>query len=89
MKHVIIGVGAAGITAAKTLREKDPSCSITMISTDTHVHSRCMLHRYLSHERNEDTLSFVEPDFFETNRITWIKGAPLRTIDVEQKFTAL
>ena len=38
MKHVIIGVGAAGITAAKTLREKDPSCSITMISTDTHVH---------------------------------------------------
>lgn len=89
MKHVIIGVGAAGITAAKTLREKDPNCSITMISTDTHVHSRCMLHRYLSHERNEDTLSFVEPDFFETNRITWIKGAPVRTIDVEQKLVRL
>lgn len=89
MKHVIIGVGAAGITAAKTLREKDPNCSITMISTDTHVHSRCMLHRYLSHERNEDTLSFVEPDFFETNRITWIKGAPVRTIDVEQKLVCL
>lgn len=89
MKHVIIGVGAAGITAAKTLREKDPNCSITMISTDTHVHSRCMLHRYLSHERNEDTLSFVEPDFFETNRITWIKGAPVHTIDVEQKLVRL
>lgn len=89
MKHVIIGVGAAGITAAKTLREKDPNCSITMISTDTHVHSRCMLHRYLSHKRNEDTLSFVEPDFFETNRITWIKGAPVRTIDVEQKLVCL
>lgn len=89
MKHVIIGVGAAGITAAKTLREKDPNCSIIMISTDTHVHSRCMLHRYLSHERNEDTLSFVEPDFFEANRITWIKGAPVRTIDVEQKLVRL
>ena len=64
MIHVIIGVGAAGITAAKTIRENDPDAAITMISTDEHVHSRCMLHRYLSHERNEDTLSFVEPDFF-------------------------
>lgn len=63
MIHVIIGVGAAGITAAKTIRENDPDAAITMISTDEHVHSRCMLHRYLSHERNEDTLSFVEPDF--------------------------
>lgn len=44
MKHVIIGVGAAGITAAKTLREKDPNCSITMISTDTHVHSLSLIH---------------------------------------------
>ena len=59
MIHVIIGVGAAGITAAKTIRENDPDAAITMISTDEHVHSRCMLHRYLSHERNEDTLSFV------------------------------
>ena len=71
MIHVIIGVGAAGITAAKTIRENDPDAAITMISTDEHVHSRCMLHRYLSHERNEDTLSFVEPDFFETYRIQW------------------
>ena len=56
MMHVIIGVGAAGITAAKTIRSQQPDASITMISTDEHVHSRCMLHRYLSHERQEDTL---------------------------------
>ena len=73
MMHVIIGVGAAGITAAKTIRSQQPDASITMISTDEHVHSRCMLHRYLSHERQEDTLSFVEPDFFETNKIEWIR----------------
>ena len=48
MMHVIIGVGAAGITAAKTIRSQQPDASITMISTDEHVHSRCMLHRYLS-----------------------------------------
>lgn len=49
MIHVIIGVGAAGITAAKTIRENDPDADITMISTDEHVHSRCMLHLSLIH----------------------------------------
>lgn len=74
MRYVIIGVGAAGITAASTLRSCDPQGEIVMVSKDTHVHSRCMLHRYLSHERNEETLSFVPEDFFEKNRITWEKG---------------
>ena len=85
MMHAIIGVGAAGITAAKTIRSQQPDASITMISTDEHVHSRCMLHRYLSHERQEDTLSFVEPDFFETNKIEWIKGVSVKTVDVKNQ----
>lgn len=89
MIHVIIGVGAAGITAAKTIRKKDADSTIVMISTDEHVHSRCMLHRYLSHERNENTLSFVEPDFFEAYNINWIKGAPVRTIDTEKQLVLL
>ena len=89
MMHVIIGVGAAGITAAKTIRSQQPDASITMISTDEHVHSRCMLHRYLSHERQEDTLSFVEPDFFETNKINWIKGVSVKTVDVENQAVLL
>ena len=37
---------------------------ITMISADEQVHSRCMLHKYLSHERTAEELSFVEEDFF-------------------------
>ena len=89
MIHVIIGVGAAGITAAKTIRENDPDAAITMISTDEHVHSRCMLHRYLSHERNEDTLSFVEPDFFEAYRIQWRNGVSVRTIDTAEQVVVL
>ena len=51
--HVIIGVGPAGITAAQTILKTDKDAQITMISTDEFVHSRCMLHRYLSHERDE------------------------------------
>ncbi|MCD2492408.1 FAD-dependent oxidoreductase [Lacrimispora sp. NSJ-141] len=74
MRHVIIGAGAAGITAAKTIRACEPGAEIVMISADTHVHSRCMLHKYLSHERDERRLSFVPEDFFEEQKITWISG---------------
>ena len=62
MKYVIIGIGAAGMTAAKTLRELAPEDEIVMISVDEKPHSRCMLHKYLSHERNEDGLNFVPSD---------------------------
>ncbi len=37
MKHVIIGAGAAGIQAAKTIRALMKDAEILVISTDTHV----------------------------------------------------
>ena len=52
MKYVIIGIGAAGMTAARTLRELAPQDEIVMLSVDEKPHSRCMLHKYLSHERD-------------------------------------
>ena len=85
MMHVIIGVGPAGIVAAQTILKTDKDAQITMISTDEFVHSRCMLHRYLSHEREEETLSFVDKDFFTSSRIQWIKGVTVVKIDVDTK----
>lgn len=85
MKHVIIGVGAAGMTAAATIRECSPSAEIVMISSDAHVHSRCMLHKYLSHERDEETLNFVPADFFEKKRITWLKEKRVEAVEPGQK----
>lgn len=52
--------------------EKD--AQITMISADEQVHSRCMLHKYLSHERTAEELSFAEEDFFEKNQIAEVYG---------------
>ncbi len=89
MMYVIIGVGAAGITAAKTIRKLEPDADITMISKDTHVHSRCMLHKYLSRERDEESLSFVGPDFFQANRITWLSGQGVQNISVEDQSVRL
>lgn len=85
MRHVIIGAGAAGMTAAKTLRKLDNTAEIVVISKDEYVHSRCMLHKFLSGERNENTLNFVSQDFFEKNRITWIKGVEVKSIVPDRK----
>ena len=53
MKYVIIGAGVAGVEAAKTIRQKDNTGEILMISKDTDVHSRCMLHKFIAGERDE------------------------------------
>ena len=74
MKYVIIGAGVAGIEAAKVIRNQSEASEIVMVSKDTFVHSRCMLHKYISGERDEQGLDFTEEDFFEKYHIEWKKG---------------
>lgn len=89
MEYVILGAGAAGMKAAATIRKADKNGSITVVSTDTYVHSRCMLHKYLSGERDEKQLNFVEEDFFEKNRIRWIAGKTAGKLDTKEKTVTL
>lgn len=89
MNYVIIGAGAAGIAAAEEIRAQNESDSITVISSDEFVHSRCMLHKYIAGERDEKGLSFVEQDFFQRNKINWIKGLSVSGIDTEGKKVCL
>ncbi len=85
MQYVILGAGAAGIMAAKTIRKTDVQGEITVISTDTQVHSRCMLHKFLSHERSAESISFIDADFFEKNKINWLKGKTVNKLDTVNK----
>lgn len=85
MRYVIIGVGAAGMTAAKEIRSLESDAQITMIAPDEYVHSRCMLHKYLSHERDEKGLNFTEEDFFEKNHILWKKERAEKIFVEKQK----
>lgn len=85
MKHIIIGAGAAGLEAAKTIRKQSATDEIVVLSADKEVHSRCMLHKYIDGERSVESLCFVEPDFFEKNNIAWIKGKTVTSIDTVNK----
>lgn len=84
-RFVIIGAGAAGISAARVLRDFRPEAVVTVISIDEKVHSRCMLHKYLGHERDAQGISFVPADFFEKNNIIHITGETVERVDTQNK----
>lgn len=84
MMHVIIGGGAAGITAAREIRGWQPDAQIVMICADEQVHSRCMLHKYLSHERTAEELDFTEEGFFDKDRIVQNHDRVV-SVDTEKK----
>ncbi|MCI8658970.1 MAG: NAD(P)/FAD-dependent oxidoreductase [Lachnospiraceae bacterium] len=85
MKYVIIGAGVAGVEAAKAIRKQDPAGEILMVSVDTHVHSRCMLHKYIAGERTEKGLDFTENDFFSKYKVQWRNGVRVEKIQPDQK----
>lgn len=85
MRHIIIGAGAAGISAAKTIRSLHSGDEIILVSRDDQVHSRCMLHKYLSGERTETEINFVAEDFFTQNQIQWLPGRSMTGLDCAGK----
>jgi NADPH-dependent 2,4-dienoyl-CoA reductase/sulfur reductase-like enzyme/pSer/pThr/pTyr-binding forkhead associated (FHA) protein len=70
MRYVIIGDGAAGVTAARTLRSLDPAGDIHILSDDPNpAYFRAALTNYLIGELREEHLFSVPPTFFDLHRI--------------------
>lgn len=90
MKYVVVGASASGISCAKTLRELDHQAEIVLISKDTEIISRCMLHHYIKGIRTIEQLNFANPpDFCNAYQINWMKGKEVIAIDPKQKFLTL
>lgn len=87
--YVILGASAAGINAAKTLRQLDPKGSITLVSMDDKIYSRCMLHHVISGHRSVESINFIDIDFMEKNNIKWIKNTEAKSIDTKNKIVNL
>lgn len=74
-RFVIIGDGAAGLTAAERLRELEPSASIGLFTEDPSPgYYRAALTNYLLGELREDQLFATSPDFYETLAIRRVFG---------------
>lgn len=87
--YVILGASAAGINAAKTLRELDSEANIIIISKDEKIYSRCMLHHVISNHKTVEDINFAGDKFIEENNINWIKGRSVKSIDSEEKLVEL
>ncbi|MDR1862991.1 MAG: FAD-dependent oxidoreductase [Treponema sp.] len=81
MNHVIIGAGAAGIMAARTIVKEKPGDTVVIVSQDEEVYSRCMLHKFISGERDALSLNFINDDLLASKNIRWIKGKTVTRLD--------
>ncbi len=65
LSYVIIGNGIAGVTAAETLRQEQPSAEITIIAeTPTPACHRPALKDYLAGRVSEEALFARRPSFY-------------------------
>lgn len=74
MRYVVLGSSAAGVNGVRELRKLQKEAEIILISKDKDIYSRCILHQYLSGERDMERLCFAEKDFEKRYNITWMKG---------------
>ena len=86
MKYVIIGGSAAGLNCAETIRSKDKTGDITVISDEElPLYSRCLISYYLSGEVEEKDLNFKPKDFFEKHNIKSMTGIRAEKIHEKEK----
>ena len=69
MKYLVLGASASGLNGAREIRTLDRNGDITLVSIDDKVYSRCMLHYYIGQKRTEESLNFMQGNFFKDNNI--------------------
>jgi len=85
MKHIIIGAGAAAMSAVRTILKEKSDDTVLIVSQDEKVYSRCMLHKFISGERDAESINFINDDLLKSPRVQWIKGKTITRLDAAAK----
>ena len=86
MRHVIIGNGVAGTTAAMQIRKSDPGASIRIITDEPFsFYSRIRLPEFLAGETDETGLIIRKPEWYETNRIALSLSTSVTAVDPDAR----
>ncbi|HKJ26422.1 MAG TPA: FAD/NAD(P)-binding oxidoreductase, partial [Anaerolineales bacterium] len=84
-RYVVVGTGAAGISAAEAIRSQDRKGEIVLVSAEkAGYYSRPGLAYYLSKELTESSLYPFTGDDFKRLGVKWIQGR-VKRIDTAQK----
>lgn len=90
MKFVILGNGAAGISAAEKLRQLNDLCDITVVSIeDIPVYTKFMLPDYIGGKIDKDKLILRDIKYYNKNRIKLLLSERIENIDNTQKVVCL
>jgi len=87
---VILGNGAAGISAAEKLRQLDDNCEITVVSIeDVPVDTKFMLPDYIGGKIARNKLILRDMNYYDKNRIKLLLSEKIENIDSHQKVVRL
>ena len=89
-KFVILGNGAAGVNAAKAIRDRNKTCSIVMISNeDALSYNRPMLTKSMIANFDASQLAIYDEKWYKENNIINVLGKEIIKIDAENKVIIL
>jgi len=90
MRHIIIGGGVAGTTAAEELRKIDRTGEITLVSEEHEpLYSRVLLPHYLKGKIPRERVFLKKEAWYEDQKIEWLRGVMVEAIDPTNRFVAL
>ena len=89
MRYVVLGASAAGINGVRQLRKQCPEAEIIVVSKDSSIYSRCILHHCLGNMRTKEELCFAEDDFEDRYKADWRKGVTCKGLDDKEKQVCL
>lgn len=80
--YVILGNGAAGLAAAKAIRQRDKTGSVLMISNEPYsTYNRPMLTKSLMAELSPQQIAVEDASWYEENRIYQLLGKEVTDVD--------
>jgi len=88
--YVILGNGAAGMSAVKSIRERDKTCSIIMVSNEAVLsYNRPMLTKSLSEQLSAKQIAMENIAWYKRNFITNMLDTTVESINTEKKIIQL
>lgn len=86
MHHVIIGNGAAGISALQAIRSVDKKSKVTILSREQHTaYSPCSIPDLISGELDKDMIFRFDDGFYERHKARFLKGSGVTRINPRRK----
>lgn len=84
--YLVLGNGAAGLSAAEAIRQRNSTCSIVMVSNeDVLSYNRPMLTKSMIAGFDPSQIAIHDEKWYEENNITLVLGRQLTKLDTQNK----